>query len=262
MTEAGFGADLGAEKFFDIKCRQAGLTPSAAVLVASVRALKMNGGVARGDLGRENLTALAAGLVNLERHVANLRAFGVPVVVAINHFTSDTAAEHALVAETTRNRFGVEAIVCRHWADGAKGAEALATHVAGLLDADEARFAPLYPDGLGLAAKIETIATRIYHAGRVDFAPKAKADLAAFESAGYGHLPVCMAKTQTSFSADPALLGAPSGHVVPVREVRLAAGAGFVVVICGDLMTMPGLPSVPAANAIRVDALGRIEGLF
>ncbi|WP_439572987.1 formate--tetrahydrofolate ligase [Phreatobacter sp.] len=262
VTEAGFGADLGAEKFFDIKCRLAGLKPDAAVIVATVRALKMNGGVAKPDLARENLAALEAGLVNLGRHVENVRAFGVPVVVAINHFTTDSEAEHRLIAEICRDRFGVEAVQCRHWAEGAAGAEDLARRVVELCEAGSAAFAPLYPDAMGLADKIRTVATRIYRAGDVAIAPKAAADLAAFDAAGFGHLPVCMAKTQYSFSADPALLGAPEGHVVPVREVRLAAGAGFVVAICGDIMTMPGLPRLPAAEAIHVNPDGQIEGLF
>jgi formate--tetrahydrofolate ligase len=262
VTEAGFGADLGAEKFFDIKCRLAGLKPDAAVIVATVRALKMNGGVAKPDLARENLAALEAGLVNLGRHVENVRAFGVPVVVAINHFATDSAAEHRLIADICRERYGVEAVQCRHWADGAAGAEDLARRVVALCETDKAAFAPLYPDAMGLADKIRTVATRIYRAADVAIAPKAAADLAAFEAAGFGHLPVCMAKTQYSFSADPTLLGAPEGHVVPVREVRLSAGAGFVVAICGDIMTMPGLPRLPAAEAIRVNAEGQIEGLF
>jgi formate--tetrahydrofolate ligase len=262
VTEAGFGADLGAEKFFDIKCRKAGLKPEAVVLVATVRALKMNGGVAKIDLGRENLDALRKGIVNLGRHVANLRAFGVPVVVAINHFTTDTEAEHALIARVCTEEFGVEAVQCRHWADGAAGAEELARKVVALCEGGTAAFAPIYPDAMPLADKIRTIATRIYGAADVAIAPKAASDLAAFEAAGFGHLPVCMAKTQYSFSADPTLLGAPSGHVVPVREVRLSAGAGFVVVICGDIMTMPGLPRLPAAEAIHLNAEGQIEGLF
>ncbi|MBN8941525.1 MAG: formate--tetrahydrofolate ligase [Rhizobiales bacterium] len=262
VTEAGFGADLGAEKFFDIKCRKAGLKPSASVIVATVRALKMNGGVAKADLARENLEALRNGLVNLGRHVANVRSFGVPVVVAINHFTTDSHAEHELIARVCASEFGVEAIQCRHWAEGGKGAEELAEKVVALCEAGTARFAPIYPDDLGLADKIRTVATRIYGAADVAISPKAAADLAAFEAAGFGNLPVCMAKTQYSFSADPTLLGAPSGHVVPVREVRLAAGAGFVVAICGDIMTMPGLPRLPAAEAIHVNRDGQIEGLF
>jgi formate--tetrahydrofolate ligase len=262
VTEAGFGADLGAEKFFDIKCRKAGLKPEAVVLVATVRALKMNGGVAKADLARENLNALSKGIVNLGRHVKNLRSFGVPVIVAINHFTTDSEAEHALIARICAEDYGVEAVQCRHWADGAAGAEELARKVVALCEGGTAAFKPIYPDAMPLADKIRTIATSIYGAADVAIAPKAAADLAAFEAAGYGTLPICMAKTQYSFSADPTLLGAPSGHVVPVREVRLSAGAGFVVAICGDIMTMPGLPRLPAAEAIHINAEGQIEGLF
>ena len=262
VTEAGFGADLGAEKFFDIKCRQAKLSPACAVIVATVRALKYNGGVAVANLGSENLGALQSGLVNLGRHVRNVRAFGVPTIVAINHFTSDTDAEHRLIADICEAEFEVEAVQCRHWAEGAAGAEQLARCVASRCDSGEARFAPLYDDAMPLADKIRTIATGIYGASEVAFATKASADLDSFAAAGYGHLPICMAKTQVSFSADPKLLGAPSGHVLPVREVRLAAGAGFVVAICGDIMTMPGLPKVPAAQGIHVNAGGEIDGLF
>ena len=262
VTEAGFGADLGAEKFFDIKCRQAKLSPACAVIVATVRALKYNGGVAVANLGSENLGALQSGLVNLGRHVRNVRAFGVPTIVAINHFTSDTDAEHRLIADICEAEFEVEAVQCRHWAEGAAGAEQLARCVASRCDSGEAHFAPLYDDAMPLADKIRTIATGIYGASEVAFATKASADLDSFAAAGYGHLPICMAKTQVSFSADPKLLGAPSGHVLPVREVRLAAGAGFVVAICGDIMTMPGLPKVPAAQGIHVNAGGEIDGLF
>ena len=262
VTEAGFGADLGAEKFFDIKCRQAKLSPACAVVVATVRALKYNGGVSVANLGSENLGALQSGLVNLGRHVRNVRTFGVPTIVAINHFTSDTEAEHRLIADICEAEFEVEAVQCRHWAEGAAGAEQLARCVAARCDSGEARFAPLYDDAMPLADKIRTIATGVYGAGEVAFTAKASADLDSFTAAGYGRLPICMAKTQFSFSADPKLLGAPSGHVLPVREVRLAAGAGFVVAICGDIMTMPGLPRIPAANAIHVNADGDIEGLF
>ena len=266
VTEAGFGADLGAEKFFDIKCRAAGLQPACAVIVATVRALKYNGGVPVKELGSENLDALKKGLVNLGRHVKNVRAFGVPVLVAINHFTSDSEAEHRLIADVCRSEFEVEALQCRHWAEGAAGAEELARRVVAHCEANEGRgeaeFAPLYASELPLEEKIRTIATRIYGAASVAFTAKAQADLEGYAAAGYGQLPVCMAKTQVSFSADPKLLGAPSGHVLPVREVRLAAGAGFVVVICGDIMTMPGLPKVPAAEGIRVNGEGEIDGLF
>jgi formate--tetrahydrofolate ligase len=260
VTEAGFGADLGAEKFFDIKCRQAGLKPDLAVLVATVRALKMNGGVPRADLAAENLDALRAGAVNMERHIENLRGFGLPVVVAINHFTTDTDAEMALVEEIAA-RHGVRAFPCRHWAEGSAGLLPLAAEVARLADSGASQFDLLYPDDMPLAAKIETVAKRVYRAASVQIAPAAMAQLKSFEAMGHGALPVCMAKTQTSFSADPTLLGAPEGHVVPVREVRLAAGAGFVVAICGDIMTMPGLPRTPAAERIRLDGAGEIIGL-
>ena len=259
VTEAGFGADLGAEKFFDIKCRAAGLDPAAAVIVATVRALKMNGGVAKADLATEDVAAVARGAVNLARHIDNVRGFGVPVVVAINHFGSDTDAELAAVCAAARER-GVEAIVCRHWADGGAGAVELAAAVAALADRG-GEFAPLYPSTLPLFAKIEAIATRIYHAAEVVASPAIHAQLARWTAAGYGDLPVCMAKTQVSFSTDPTRLGAPEGHVVTVREVRLAAGAGFVVAICGDILTMPGLPRVPAAHGIGLDADGQVAGL-
>ncbi|MCH4892616.1 formate--tetrahydrofolate ligase [Sphingomonas sp. SFZ2018-12] len=261
VTEAGFGADLGAEKFFDIKCRQAGLTPSAAVIVATVRALKMNGGVAKGDLAREDVDAVRRGSVNLIRHLENIRQFGVPAVVAINHFGTDTDAELAVLNEVAAAH-GSRAILCRHWAEGGAGAVELADAVAALADRDAGQFAPLYDDDLPLFAKINTVATRIYRAEEAVASPAVHAQLKRWESEGHGRLPVCMAKTQYSFSTDPALLGAPTGHVVTVREVRLAAGAGFVVAICGDLMTMPGLPRTPAAEAIRIDADGQIDGLF
>jgi formate--tetrahydrofolate ligase len=259
VTEAGFGADLGAEKFFDIKCRAAGLVPAAAVIVATVRALKMNGGVAKADLGREDVAAVVRGAVNLQRHIDNVRGFGVPVVVAVNHFGGDSDAELDAVRAAAEAR-GVAAIVCRHWAEGGAGAVELADAVAALAERP-GNFAPLYPADLPLFAKIETIATRIYHAAEVVAAPAIHAQLARWEGAGYGHLPVCMAKTQVSFSTDPTRLGAPEGHVVTVREVRLAAGAGFVVAICGDVLTMPGLPRVPAANGIGFDADGEVVGL-
>jgi formate--tetrahydrofolate ligase len=262
VTEAGFGADLGAEKFFDIKCRKAGLRPAVAVVVATVRALKMHGGVAKEALGSENLKALEAGLSNLARHVENIRKFGVPPIVAINHFTSDTAAEHALIQNFCRNHLGVEAVICRHWAEGGAGTEELATKVAALTDSGEADFAPLYPDAMPLRRKLETIAHEIYGAAGISTDLKVANRFAELEAAGYGHLPICVAKTQYSFSADPTLRGAPSGHVVPVRELRLSAGAGFIVAICGDIMTMPGLPRQPAAERIYIDAHGQIEGLF
>ncbi|TAJ34799.1 formate--tetrahydrofolate ligase [Bosea sp. (in: a-proteobacteria)] len=262
VTEAGFGADLGAEKFFDIKCRKAGLKPAAAVVVATVRALKMHGGLARDALGGEDLKALEAGLANLARHVGNIRKFGVPPIVAINNFTSDTAAEHELIRSFCRNHLGVEAVICRHWADGSAGTEELARKVAALADEGEADFAPLYPDAMPLRQKLETVAREIYGAEGVGVPAKLEARFAELEEAGFGDLPVCVAKTQYSFSADPALRGAPSGHTVPLRELRLSAGAGFVVAICGDIMTMPGLPREPAAERIHIDAQGQIEGLF
>ena len=261
VTEAGFGADLGAEKFFDIKCRTADLAPAAAVVVATVRALKMHGGIARDELAGENVAAVRKGGANLARHIRNVKRYGVPLVVAINRFAADTPAELEAVREAARAE-GVEAIVCTHYAEGSKGAEALARYVVGLAESGAARFAPLYADDLPLFDKITAIATGLYGASEV-IADKAIRDrLRAFEDAGYGRFPVCMAKTQYSFSTDPALRGAPSGHVVPVREVRLSAGAGFVVVICGEIMTMPGLPRVPAANAIRLNQDGNVVGLF
>jgi formate--tetrahydrofolate ligase len=261
VTEAGFGADLGAEKFFNIKCRQAGLSPAVAVIVATVRALKMNGGVAKADLSAENVEAVQRGSVNLVRHIENVRQFGVPVVVAINHFASDTEAEVAVLREAAASQ-GAQAHVCRHWADGGAGAEDLARTVAALAGSGGAQFAPLYPDELPLIDKITTVAKRLYRADAVAASPAILAQLKRWEVAGYGHLPVCMAKTQYSFSADPTALGAPTGHVLPVREVKLSAGAGFVVAICGEIMTMPGLPRVPAAETIRLDTHGEIEGLF
>lgn len=260
VTEAGFGADLGAEKFFDIKCRQAGLAPSVAVIVATVRALKMHGGVAKADLGREDVDALERGAINLVRHIENVRQFGLPVVVAINTFTTDTAAEHAKIREIA-TAHGCEAHLCTHWADGGAGAVELAEAVAALADKDGAQFAPLYDDKLSLFDKMNTVATRIYRAEEAVAEPSVHAQLARWEAAGYGHLPVCMAKTQYSFSTDPALMGAPTGHVVKVREVRLSAGAGFVVAVCGEIMTMPGLPRVPAAEHIGLDADGAVMGL-
>ena len=260
VTEAGFGADLGAEKFFDIKCRQAGLRPNAAVIVATVRALKYNGGVARADLGAENVAAVKAGGVNLARHIENVRQFGVPAVVAINRFASDTAAEIRAVRDLAAAH-GVEAVICTHFADGSAGATELAGKVAELADGDAGQYAPLYDSGLKLFDKIDTIAKRIYRADEAIANSGVRNQLHQWEKDGYGHFPVCMAKTQYSFSTDPALLGAPSHHVVPVREVRLAAGAGFIVAVCGDLMTMPGLPKVPSAEGMRIDEQGLIEGL-
>jgi len=261
VTEAGFGADLGAEKFMNIKCREAGLAPSAVVVVATVRAMKMNGGVAKGDLGEENVAAVEAGCPNLGRHIENVKSFGVPVVVAINHFVSDTDAEIEAVRDYVAS-MGSEAILCKHWARGSDGTLELATRVAEIADADMANFAPLYPDEMSLFEKIETIAKRIYRADEVLADQSVRNQLKDWEAAGYGTLPVCMAKTQYSFTTDPNRRGAPTGHSVPVREVRLSAGAGFVVVICGEIMTMPGLPRVPSAEAIMLNDLGQIEGLF
>jgi len=261
VTEAGFGADLGAEKFFNIKCRKAGFHPDAVVLVATIRALKMHGGVAKGELGKEDVEALERGLKNLGRHLRNLAQFGVPVVVAVNRFTADTDAEVDVVKKYCET-FGVHAVNCTHWADGGAGATDLAAQVVGLADSGAAQFRTLYSDELPLWDKAKRIATKIYGADDIIADQKIRAQFDQFEAAGYGHYPVCMAKTQYSFSTDPNLLGAPSGHVVPIREVRLAAGAEFIVVVCGAIMTMPGLPRVPAANAIRVNAEGRIEGLF
>jgi len=261
VTEAGFGADLGGEKFLDIKCRVAGLRPACCVVVATLRALKMHGGVAKADLSREDPAAVARGLANLDRHVENMGKFGLPVVVALNRFTSDTDAEFAVVHGAMAAR-GVDAVMCTHWSDGAAGAEDLAHAVLGRIDAGPSQYRPLYPDDLTLTDKIRTIAREIYGASDVQVpAPVAKR-LAGYEAAGFGGLPVCIAKTQYSFTSDPARMGAPSGHVLPVREVRLSAGAGFVVAVCGDIMTMPGLPRTPAANSIRLDAAGMIEGLF
>ena len=261
VTEAGFGADLGAEKFFNIKCRKAGLRPEAVVIVATVRAMKMNGGVAKGDLGAENVSAVREGCANLGRHIENIKKFGVPAVVAINHFVSDTDAEIVAMQEYVRSQ-GSEAIVCHHWAKGSAGTEDLANHVVGMIDGGGANYAPLYPDEMPLFEKIETVAKEIYRADSVVADSKIRQQLADWEAAGYGNLPVCMAKTQYSFTTDPTRRGAPSGHDLPVREVRLSAGAGFVVAICGEIMTMPGLPSVPAAESICINQDGEIDGLF
>jgi formate--tetrahydrofolate ligase len=260
LTEAGFGADLGAEKFFDIKCRKAGLKPAATVLVATVRALKMHGGVAKDALGPENLSALEAGLSNLARHIANLRKFGAPVVVAINRFESDTKAELAFVEAAVAREFGVKTVICDHWAHGGAGAEILAHVVAELADKGEAKFRPLYGDEMSLWDKTLTIAREIYGAADITAEASVRAKFRELESAGWGRLPICVAKTQYSFSDDPSLMGAPSGHVLRVRDVRLRAGAGFVVVLMGDIRTMPGLPRIPAAERIRV-VNGEIDGL-
>ncbi len=261
VTEAGFGADLGAEKFMNIKCRKAGLAPDCVVLVATIRAMKMNGGVAKADLGEENVDAVKEGCANLGRHIGNLKSFGVPVVVAINHFVTDTEAEVQAVKDYVSSQ-GSEAILSRHWEFGSEGSADLATRVAEIAESGVSQFAPLYKDELSLFEKIETIAKRIYRADEVLADKKIRDQLKTWEEAGYGNLPVCMAKTQYSFSTDPSLRGAPTGHSVPIREVRLSAGAGFVVVVCGQIMTMPGLPSKPAAEAIRLNDAGEVEGLF
>ncbi|MCV6575184.1 MAG: formate--tetrahydrofolate ligase [Cohaesibacter sp.] len=261
VTEAGFGADLGAEKFFDIKCRKAGLKPDAAVIVATIRALKMNGGVAKADLGTENVEAVAQGCSNLGRHIENVRQFGVPAVVAINHIVGDTDAEIQAVKDFVEEK-GAQAIISKHWAHGSAGATELAEKVVELAESGTSQFAPLYEEELPLMEKIETIAKRIYRAEEVLADKKVRNQLKQWEDQGFGNLPVCMAKTQYSFSTDPELRGAPIGHSVPVREVRLSAGAGFIVVICGEIMTMPGLPRKPAAESICLNDNGEIEGLF
>ena len=262
VTEAGFGADLGAEKFLDIKCRMGGLAPSAIVIVATLRALKMHGGVAKAELGQPNVSALRAGFVNLARHIGNIRKFGLEPLVAINHFSADSAEEEAELIRLVKEEAKAEAFLCKHWAEGGKGAEALARRLAAIAESGSARFQPLYPDSLPLAEKMRTIACEIYGAADIAIAPDAAARIARFTEMGFGHLPVCVAKTQVSFSADPKLLGAPSGHVVPVRDAVLSAGAGFVVMICGDILRMPGLPREPAAERIHLTADGVVEGLF
>ncbi len=261
VTEAGFGADLGAEKFLNIKCRKAGLAPSAVVIVATIRAMKMNGGVLKQDLAAENVDAVKEGCANLGRHIENIKSFGVPAVVAINHFHGDSEAEVQACKDYVATQ-GSEAILCKHWADGSKGIEELATRIVEIADSDQAQFSPLYPDDMSLFAKIETIAKRIYRADEVLADKKIRDQLRQWEEAGFRDLPVCMAKTQYSFSTDPNLRGAPIGHSVPIREVRLSAGAGFVVVVCGEIMTMPGLPRVPSSESIRLNDDGLIEGLF
>mgnify|MGYP003624113948 CR=1 FL=1 len=261
VTEAGFGADLGAEKFMNIKCRKAGLAPAVVVCVATVRAMKMNGGVAKADLGTENVEAVQQGCPNLGRHIENLKSFGVPVVVAINHFVTDTDAEVQAIKDFVAS-MGAEAILSRHWELGSEGSETLATRVAEIAEADTANFAPIYPDDMPLAEKIQTICRKIYRADAATMDDKILKQLRDWEEQGYGDLPVCMAKTQYSFSTDPTQRGAPTGHRVPVREVRLSAGAGFVVAVCGEIMTMPGLPRHPSAETIMLNADGQIEGLF
>ncbi|MXW84753.1 MAG: formate--tetrahydrofolate ligase [Boseongicola sp. SB0667_bin_21] len=261
VTEAGFGADLGAEKFLNIKCRKAGLKPAAVVIVATVRALKMNGGVERSDLGKENVEAVSKGCANLGRHLENIKQFGVPAVVAINHFVADTDSEVQEVVNYVKGH-GSQAVVSMHWADGSKGSSDLARKVVETIDQTESQYAPLYPDEMPLFEKIEAVAKRIYRADEVLADQKIRDQLKLWEEQGYGSLPVCMAKTQYSFTTDPSRRGAPTGHSLPIREVRLSAGAGFIVVICGEIMTMPGLPRVPAAESICLNDAGEIEGLF
>ena len=262
VTEAGFGADLGAEKFFDIKCRKAGLKPDAVVIVATIRALKMHGGVAKNDLKAENLTALQEGLSNLRCHVENIRKFGVPAVVGINNFINDTAAEHQLVMDFCKNELKVDCFVNSHWAEGGAGITAMAERVVELADSGTAAYQPLYPDSMTLWEKMETIATTIYRADGITAEAPIRALFDQYQENGYGSYPICVAKTQYSFSTDPNRKGAPSGHMVNVRELRLSNGAEFLVAVCGEVMTMPGLPRVPAANSIRLNAEGQIEGLF
>jgi len=261
VTEAGFGADLGAEKFLDIKCRKSNLKPACVVLVATIRALKMHGDVAKDDLKNENINALKKGLVNLERHIINVRKFGLPVTVAINHFITDSQNEIDAVLDFCRTQ-GVKASMCTHWSNGGEGALELAKNVVEICEENKNTFKFLYEDKIPLFKKIEKIGLEIYHASEVVADTKVRNQLKEFESNGFGNLPVCIAKTQYSFSTDPNLKGAPTGHVLPIREVRLSSGAEFIVVICGDIMTMPGLPSVPAANSIKLNAKGEIEGLF
>lgn len=261
VTEAGFGADLGAEKFFNIKCRSAGLNPDAAVIVATVRALKMHGGVAKDELSIENLEAANEGCSNLVRHIENVKSFGVPVVVAINRFITDTDAEIAMIKKVAEAN-GVKAIECTHWSDGGAGTEELAHEVVALVDGGHANFAPLYADEMPIWDKVRTIATRLYRADEIIADKKIRDQIQNLQDSGYGHFPVCIAKSQYSFSTDPNLKGAPDNHVMAIREVRLSAGAGFIVVVCGDIMTMPGLPRVPAANNIDINASGEVVGLF
>ena len=261
ITEAGFGADLGAEKFLNIKCRKANLKPDAVVIVATIRALKMNGGIPKDQLSKENVGALEKGSINLLRHIENIKKFNLPAIVGINHFVSDTDNEVEKLLDIVSTS-GSEAIVCKHWSDGSEGTKQLAQKVVEICDSNAADFQPLYKDDLPLIDKIKCVATEIYRAADISADKKIINQLDDWEKAGYGNLPICMAKTQYSFSADPNLLGAPEGHTIPIREVRLSAGAGFIVVICGDIMTMPGLPSVPAAEKIHIDKENLVQGLF
>ena len=260
VTEAGFGADLGAEKFLNIKCRKAGLSPDAVVIVATIRALKMHGGISKEDLGKENTEAVRKGVSNLTRHISNIRKFGLPVIVGINHFIADTDKEMEVLQNECK-KINVEAIPCKHWSNGGEGATELARKVVELTDKENS-FKFLYEDKISLLNKIKTIAKEIYDAEDVIADKKIEDQLKQFEKSGYGNFPICIAKTQYSFSTDPSLKGAPSGHSIPIREVRLSSGAEFIVVICGEIMTMPGLPSVPAANSIYLNDNGEIEGLF
>ena len=261
VTEAGFGADLGAEKFFNIKCRSAGISPDVAVVVATIRALKMHGGIDKENLSLENVSAVTQGGNNLARHIENVKSFGVPVVVAINRFNTDTDAEIQAVKDLASEN-GVKAIECTHWSNGGNGTTELAEEVVKLANSGVASFAPLYPNDMAIWDKIKTVATRLYRADDIIADKKIRAQIRKFEDDGYAHFPICIAKTQYSFSTDPNLKGAPNNHVMAIREVRLSAGAGFIVVVCGDIMTMPGLPRVPAANNIDVDETGKISGLF
>ena len=261
VTEAGFGADLGAEKFLDIKCRKSDLKPSCVVIVATIRALKMHGGVAKDDLKNENVEALKKGLVNLERHVENVKKFGLPVAIAVNHFIKDTDDEVKALVDFC-NKLGIKASLCTHWANGGEGTKELASHVADLCEKNQNKFKFLYESKTPLFKKIETIAKEIYRANEVIADTKIRDQLKSFEEAGYGELPICVAKTQYSFSTDPNLKGAPTGHSLPIREIRLSSGAEFIVVVCGAIMTMPGLPRVPAADSIKLNKKGEIEGLF
>ncbi len=261
VTEAGFGADLGAEKFLDIKCRKSEIKPDCVVIVATIRALKMHGGVPKEDLKNENVDALKKGLVNLERHINNTRKFGLPVTIAVNHFITDTDKEMNTLLDFCKTQ-GVKASKCTHWSNGSEGTTELAKNVVEICEDTKNTFQYLYEDALPLFKKIEKIAQEIYHASEVVADSKVRQQLKDFEEKGYGNLPVCIAKTQYSFSTDPNLKGAPTGHVLPVREVRLSSGAEFVVVVCGEIMTMPGLPRVPAADSIKLNDEGEIEGLF
>ena len=261
VTEAGFGADLGAEKFLNIKCRKSGIKPNCVVIVATIRALKMHGGVTKDELKNENVKALKKGLVNLERHINNTRKFGMPVTIAVNHFITDTEKEMKTLLDFCKTQ-GVKASKCTHWSNGSEGTKELANNVVKICEDNQDTFKYLYEDKLSLFKKIEKIAQEIYHASEVVADTKVRQQLKEFEEKGYGNLPVCIAKTQYSFSTDPNLKGAPTGHVLPVREVRLSSGAEFVVVVCGEIMTMPGLPRVPAADSIKLNDEGEIEGLF